>query len=59
MLLRESPRFARLRTLRDGEHHETIPHHSPLKAGTLNVVLRNLAVHHRMDRDELLELLDL
>jgi predicted RNA binding protein YcfA (HicA-like mRNA interferase family) len=58
-IIRQTGSHIRLRTLRDGEHHETIPHHSPLKLGTLNAILKNLAAHHRMDRDQLLELLDL
>lgn len=47
----------RLTTQRGGEHHVTIPAHDPLKVGTLNAILRNIAVHAKMSRDELLRLL--
>ena len=57
--VRQTGSHIRLRTLRDGEHHETIPHHKPLKAGTLNAILKNIAEHHGMTREALLQLLDL
>ena len=57
--VRQTGSHIRIRTLRDGEHNETIPCHSPLKAGTLNAILRNIAEHHGLSRDKLLELLDL
>jgi predicted RNA binding protein YcfA (HicA-like mRNA interferase family) len=46
-----------LTTQRDGEHHVTVPLHDPLKPGTLNSILRDLAAHHNLDRESLLELL--
>ena len=57
--LRQTGSHVRLRTLRNGEHHETIPVHGPLKTGTLNTILRNIAQHHNMSRDALLQLLGL
>lgn len=33
----------RLTTQRNGEHHVTIPAHKPLKIGTLNAILRDVA----------------
>jgi len=47
----------RLTTVRDGEHHVTVPAHDPLKVGTLNAVLRDVAEHHGLSRRELLHLL--
>ncbi len=47
----------RLTTQRGGEHHVTIPAHDPLKVGTLNAILRDIAVHARMSRDDLLQIL--
>jgi hypothetical protein len=35
----------------------TIPGHDPLKIGTLSALLRDLAAHHRLSRDELLRTL--
>jgi hypothetical protein len=46
-------------TQRDGENHEVIPYHDPIKTGTLASIVKRIAVHHGMTVDELLELLDL
>jgi len=46
-------------TQRDGENHEVIPHHHPIKTGTLSSILKHVAAHHGMSVDELLEMLDL
>lgn len=45
----------RLTTLRDGEHHVTIPRHTPLRVGTLNEILREVAAHLDIERDDLLK----
>jgi len=47
----------RLTTHRDGTHHITIPAHDPLHVGTLSAIVRDLGVHHRMDREEVLRIL--
>jgi predicted RNA binding protein YcfA (HicA-like mRNA interferase family) len=47
----------RLTTLRNGEHHVTVPAHDPIKIGTLNAILRDVAEHAGLIREELLELL--
>jgi predicted RNA binding protein YcfA (HicA-like mRNA interferase family) len=44
----------RLTTQSCGEHHVTIPAHDPLRIGTLNAILRDVAEHHGLTRDELL-----
>lgn len=44
----------RLTTQRNGEHHVTIPAHKPLKIGTLNAILRDVAAHASLSRDQLL-----
>ncbi len=44
----------RLTTLREGQHHITIPRHRPLKLGTLNGILKDVAEHLGMERDVLL-----
>jgi predicted RNA binding protein YcfA (HicA-like mRNA interferase family) len=38
----------------DGENHEVIPHHSPLKTGTLASILKNIAAHHKLTVESLL-----
>ena len=37
-----------------GEHPITIPNHDPIKVGTLNSILRDVADRHGISRDELL-----
>ena len=57
--IRQTGSHIRIRTLQNGEFNETIPCHSPIKTGTLNSILRNIADHHRLTRDQLLALLKL
>lgn len=44
----------RLTTQRNGEHHVTVPAHDPIKVGTLNAILRDVAEHAGLTREELL-----
>jgi predicted RNA binding protein YcfA (HicA-like mRNA interferase family) len=54
--VRQSGSHVRLtRTSGDEVHHITIPLHTPLKIGTLNSILTDIAVHLRLTRDELLK----
>jgi predicted RNA binding protein YcfA (HicA-like mRNA interferase family) len=45
----------RLTTQLRGEHHVTIPRHKPLRIGTLNSILKDIAEHLKLSRDELVE----
>jgi predicted RNA binding protein YcfA (HicA-like mRNA interferase family) len=45
----------RITTMRDGEHHEVIPDHNPLKLGTLDGILKSIARHHGLSKSELLK----
>lgn len=54
---RQTGSHMRLTSIRDGEHHVTIPAHDPLKPGTLSAILRNICEHHKLNRNQLLELL--
>lgn len=56
-LQREAGSHLRYVTFEEGEHHQTIPDHKWLRPGTLNAVLRQVADHHGLTRDELLEIL--
>ncbi|MEH2223182.1 type II toxin-antitoxin system HicA family toxin [Nostoc sp.] len=47
----------RLTTQQNGEHHITVPTHDPIKIGTLNAILRDVAAHAGFTHDELLALL--
>lgn len=49
----------RVTSQRDGENHEVIPYHDPIKTGTLASILKRIAAHHGMSVDEILKLLDL
>ena len=51
---RQTGSHVRLTTLAGGEHHVTIPRHKPLKAGTLNSILKDVAEHLKTDRETLL-----
>jgi predicted RNA binding protein YcfA (HicA-like mRNA interferase family) len=45
----------RLTTQQGGEHHVTIPRHKTLRVGTLNGILKDVAEHIRLSRDELVK----
>ena len=51
---RQTGSHMRLTTVEGGEHHLTIPAHSPLRVGTLGAILAEVADHFGMSRDELL-----
>lgn len=51
---RQTGSHLRLTTQQAGEHHVTIPAHDPLKPGTLNAILREVAEHHALEREALL-----
>jgi predicted RNA binding protein YcfA (HicA-like mRNA interferase family) len=52
---RQTGSHIRLLTQENGEHHVTIPNHRPIKVGTLNAILRDIADHFAIDRDELIQ----
>jgi predicted RNA binding protein YcfA (HicA-like mRNA interferase family) len=54
---RQKGSHIRVTTQQDGENHEVIPCHSPIKTGTLSGILKHVAAHHRLTLDELLRLL--
>ena len=56
---RQTGSHLRLTTFQDGEHHITVPAHSPIKIGTLAGILADVAGHHEISRDELLRRLGL
>ncbi len=51
---RQTGSHMRLTTLQGGEHHVTIPRHDPLKLGTLNGILNDVADHLGLGRQELM-----
>ena len=55
---RQTGSHLRLTTsFRGTEHHITIPRHEPLKIGTLNSILKDVAAYLEMDRQQLIEAL--
>jgi hypothetical protein len=43
------------RDISGNEHHFTIPQHNALRVGTLNNILKDVAEHLKLSRDELIE----
>lgn len=56
---RQSGSHIRVTTETNGEHHEVIPNHSPIKIGTLQSILASIARHHSMSVNDLLKILKL
>ena len=54
---RQSGSHIRITTQQNGEHHEVIPNHAPIKIGTLQSILASVARHHHMSVQELLRIL--
>lgn len=51
---RQTGSHIRLTTQTHGEHHITIPNHSPIKVGTLSAILRDVEDHFALTRHDLL-----
>jgi predicted RNA binding protein YcfA (HicA-like mRNA interferase family) len=58
-VVRQDGSHIRLTTQHQGQHHVTIPNHSPITLGTLSGILKALAAHHDLSVDELLYRLSL
>jgi len=43
----------------DGQHHEVIPNHNPIRTGTLHSILKSIAAHHKMSVEDLISTLRL
>jgi len=54
-ITRQTGSHMRLTTLQGGEHHITIPRHKPLRIGTLNSILKDVAQHLGLERDALVK----
>ena len=52
---RQSGSHIRLTTLKNGEHHLTIPNHNPLRIGTLSSILVDVAAHFQTSKDQLIK----
>lgn len=47
----------RLTSEKNGIHHLTIPMHNPIKIGTLSSILKDVATHFKMTKEELVNFL--
>ena len=54
---RQTGSHLRVTTQEHGEHHLTIPQHTPLRVGTLSAILTDVAAHFQLSRDQLLKTL--
>ncbi len=52
---RQKGSHIRITTQQDGENHEVIPNHQPIKPGTLSGILKSVAMHHGLSVQELLK----
>jgi hypothetical protein len=52
--LRKEGSHIKITTRRKGEHHLAIPNHDPIKTGTLNAILRQVAEHLDKTKEEVL-----
>ncbi len=55
VITRQKSSHIRLTTQQNGEHHVTVPDHDPVKVGTLADILKDVADHFGLQRDELLD----
>ncbi len=52
---RQSGSHIRLTTQQNGEHHVTIPNHNPLRIGTFNNILNDVANHFGKTKEQLID----
>ena len=52
---RQSGSHIRLSTMKNGQHHLTIPNHTPIKIETLSAIFNDIAKHFQLSRKELLK----
>jgi len=52
---RQRGSHVRLTTEQNGRHDVTVPRHDPLRVGTLAAILRDVAAHFGISRDELVD----
>ncbi len=52
---RQTGSHIRITTQESGKHHVTIPNHTPIKIGTLSNILKDIATHFKLTKEELIE----
>jgi predicted RNA binding protein YcfA (HicA-like mRNA interferase family) len=53
-IIRQTGSHIRLTTNNFGEHHITIPAHNPIKIGTLSAILKDIANHLNISKEQLI-----
>lgn len=56
-ITRQKGSHIRITTQEPTEFHTTIPNHSPIKIGTLSNILKEIAQHHQMTKEDLVDFL--
>jgi predicted RNA binding protein YcfA (HicA-like mRNA interferase family) len=56
---RQKGSHVRVTTERNGQHHEVVPNHHPIKTGTLSGILKSVAAHHGLTVEDLVRQLGL
>lgn len=58
-VVRQEGSHIRLTTEQNGQHHVTVPNHSPMRLGTLSSILKAVATHHDLSVEEVVYKLSL
>lgn len=56
-ITRQNGSHIRISTMKNGQHHITIPNHNPIKIGTLNGIFGDISDHFKINKIELVNLL--
>jgi len=54
-ITRQSGSHQRLTTLKNGEHHITIPNHDPLRIGTCSAIISEVATHFGKTKQQIID----
>jgi predicted RNA binding protein YcfA (HicA-like mRNA interferase family) len=54
---RQTESHIRITTQKNDTHHVTIPNHSPIKIGTLSNILKDIAAHLKLSKEEVIEII--
>lgn len=54
-IVRQNGSHIMITTTKNGSHHLAIPNHSPLKIGTLNGIVSQVAKHLNMTKEQVLQ----
>ena len=51
-IVRQNGSHITVTTERNGQHHLAIPNHDPIKTGTLNGIISRVALHFKIEKQE-------